>query len=80
MEFGFNINQKVQAVDELGRWENAVVTGVTETAWDVRFPGYERDCDQLVSRGEIREGVPPFEEQQRSKSVYSFFPSFVCAE
>ena len=80
MEFGFNINQKVQAVDELGRWENAVVTGVTETAWDVRFPGYERDCDRLVSRGEIRERVPPFEEQQRSKSVYSFFPSFVCAE
>ena len=69
MEFGYKVNQKVQAVDELGRWENAVVTGIAETGWEVRFPGYERDCDRLVPRDEIRERVPPFEEQQRSKWI-----------
>ena len=67
MEMAFRRNEKVQAIDELGRWENAVVTEVLEDGYEVRFPGCERDCDRVVKAGEIRERVAPLEEQIRSK-------------
>ena len=67
MPFRFNIHQKVQAVDELGRWEDAVIINVKDTGAEVRFPGCERECDRLVCWGEVRERVPPLEQQERRK-------------
>ena len=67
MESVFKVNQKVQAVDELGRWENGVIREVDDDGAAVHFPGYDCDCDRVVSWGELRLRMPPFEEQQRSK-------------
>ena len=67
MEMAFHRNEKVQAIDELGKWENAVVTEVSEDGYEVRFPGCEHVCDRVVKAGEIRERVAPLEEQIRRK-------------
>ena len=45
----------------------------------VVFPSWKRRLITAAARGEILERVPLFEEQQRSKSVYSFFP-LLCAQ
>ena len=61
-----NIGDRVQAVDDIGRRENArVLDLLDENLVKVRFTGWSSDWDRAVGKHEVREIVPPFEEQKR---------------
>ena len=58
----FEKGAKVQAVDELGRWEEARVSEVTEDdRFLVTFVGWGRKFDRVVCPDEIREIIDPFD-------------------
>ena len=58
----FEKGAKVQAVDELGRWEEARVCEVTDDGKHlVRFIGWSKQFDRVVGSDEIREIVDPFQ-------------------
>ena len=45
---------RVQAVDELGRWESARIVKLQDGQVTVRFPGWSIDFDREVTEEEIR--------------------------
>ena len=73
----FNVGDRVQAVDELGRWTNGRVTKLPEDQDDqdpdqeceryqypVHFQGYPDDTDSVrVSGDQIQQPVLPYEQQ-----------------
>jgi hypothetical protein len=54
------IRMQIQALDELGRWENARVAENAADGTRVTFSGWDRSFDRVVKRGEIRRLVDPF--------------------
>ena len=60
----FKLGDRVQAVDELGRWEEAKVVLVeAETQrYCVRFVGWGEKFNRLVTNSEIRRLHDPFHE------------------
>ena len=72
------IGKRIQAIDSLGRWENAKVKEIDNTIGEyfVTFPGWGSEWDRWVTKGELRIPVRPLREQQRSKLVsYCTFKS-----
>ena len=57
------IGQRVQAVDELGRWEDARFMAIANgsNAFVVGFPGWGREYDRTVGTEEIRMPLPPYQ-------------------
>ena len=55
------IGAKVQAVDQLGRWEEArVVSRPSQGLYTVKFKGWSTDYNRDVQGTELREPVEPF--------------------
>ena len=57
-------NQKinVQALDELGRWENGIIVKKFADGTSlVTFPGWSSECDQVLPPESIRERIHPFQ-------------------
>ena len=52
--------KRVQALDQLGRWEGARVLAVTEEGIKVSFDGYTSAYDLMVSTTEVRDVIDPF--------------------
>ena len=52
--------QKVQALDELGRWEEARVVDISGDCVHVSFVGWSRDFDLEVKMDDVWELVDPF--------------------
>lgn len=63
----------VQAIDELGRWTDAKVTGEgTDNGGDyvdVSFPGYPATDNLRVSVDCVRPAIMPFEQQERGENL-----------
>lgn len=54
----------VQALDELGRWENAKVKArFADGRTQVTFTGWSAEYDQIVPPEGIRERIHPFESE-----------------
>lgn len=61
----FSIGNKVQAVDELGRWEAGKVKDVRpDGTYLVSFDGWGPDFDRNVSTDELRVPLVPFVVEQ----------------
>ena len=69
------IGARVQAVDELGHWAQAIIKSVSDSGIAVKFPGYPDD-DRLCSLSEVRRRALPLEQQERGKLI-SFFEHFL---
>ena len=57
----FFVGSRVQAIDELGRWEEAKVVGILEDGFNVTFIGFGKDCDMVVTGESIRSLIDPFQ-------------------
>ena len=63
----FRKGQKIQAVDELGRWEGArVVEIASDGRYCVKFVGWSAEFNLVVTESEVREIVDPFSEFGKS--------------
>lgn len=63
-----NIGDRVQAVDDLGRWETAKILDILPNgSFKVTFCGWSSEWDREVKPHEIRKCVPPLEQQERRK-------------
>lgn len=64
-----SVGDKVQAVDDIGRWEAGRVTAVLADnhGYKVTFIGWSKDWDRVVENHEVRLPVLPAEERVRSK-------------
>ena len=71
----FTVGERVQAVDELGRWSKGLVAGLereeeedhTITKYHISFPGYPEDGISVNSE-HVRRPVLPVEQQERGES------------
>ena len=72
----FRKGQKVQAVNELGRWEKARIVNVSSDGqYLVKFVGWSADFNLLVAEPEVREIVDPFSEFGKYSSYISYSSS-----
>ncbi|KAJ8018193.1 hypothetical protein HOLleu_43957 [Holothuria leucospilota] len=61
----YSVGKKVQAVDELGRWEAGKVKAVEQNGtYLVSFDGWGPEFDRNVSSDELREPIEPFVGEQ----------------
>ena len=70
MAGNFEVNSKIQAVDELGRWCDARISDISSAGeLLVVFPGYGRDADVRLPADsvDVRARLLPFEQQLRGK-------------
>lgn len=68
----FQVGNRVQAVDDLGRWESGRVIGHGPgSLLKVTFIGWGREWDRDVPPHQCRECVAPLEEQTRSKFLFN---------
>ena len=68
----YAIGDRVQSIDELGRWENGRVVsigmiGEETNAYSVKFDGFGPEFNQVVGSEAIRLRLPPYQELIRSK-------------
>ncbi|KAJ8028321.1 hypothetical protein HOLleu_30524 [Holothuria leucospilota] len=56
----FNIGTKVQAIDELGRWENGKIIAVDSNSFEVKFDGWGTDYNVFAKAAEVRKPVDIF--------------------
>ncbi|XP_071852451.1 uncharacterized protein [Apostichopus japonicus] len=58
----YTVGNKIQAIDELGRWEDAVVIGVIQESDSirVRYIGWSEDHDEELPLSSVRWPVEPF--------------------
>lgn len=56
---------KVQAIDELGRWEEAKVIKDYGEDIEVSFVGWSAAFNRRVARSELRDTYDPFKEEYR---------------
>ena len=68
----YEIGNKVQAVDQIGRWENAIVKAVDGHSVTVKFPGWP-GFDRQAQSIEIRPRVLPKEESDRGRKFIENF-------
>ena len=57
MAYCWDIGNRVQAVDEIGRWCNGRVIESDGLRFKVRFQGYGPEYDRVVGKLEIRERI-----------------------
>ena len=68
--------QKVQAVDELGRWEEArIVNVLSDGHYLVKFVGWSAEFNLIVAEPDVREIVDPFSEFGKYRSCISYSSS-----
>lgn len=54
------VGERVQAIDELGRWDNCVVISKENGCVTVTFPGWDTDFDVTVPEEDIRRPIDEF--------------------
>ena len=64
------IGDRIQALDSLGRWENARIVDILPNGYRVSFIGWASEFDRDLHREEGRLCVAPLGEQRRSKSHF----------
>lgn len=76
----FRIGEKVQAVDELGRWENARVIALDEDGLaTVHFTGWDSSFDVKPDHHQIRRPIDfsSYSEAERSEGKLNSFHSIL---
>lgn len=73
----FKVGSKVQAVDELGRWENGIIEAKDLEANEATaaFIGWDSDCDVTNTLSKIRKPVDI--SQVKSVSKLFFLPGLL---
>ena len=73
------VGQKVQAVDQLGRWEDAKIVAIGDEGFTVKFVGWSEKYNRSVVFGvEMRLPVEPFQRRTTSgKFIFPFFRVYV---
>ena len=63
----YAVGDRVQAIDELGRFENGRVISIQQDKFVVKFDGYSSDYNVTTCVSAIRRRLLPYEEYLRSK-------------
>lgn len=67
----FEIGSKIQAVDELGRWENGRVVAINQDGIEVKFDGWSSKFNVKASSCQVRWPVDTFQ-GEIGRSAVSF--------
>lgn len=73
----FSLNENIQAVDELGRWESGKIVDIVETSetephYKIHFPGWSAEFDVSVSSTHVRKPIDCFCKYQYYRFVQWF--------